>query len=38
MVGGDEDDFEKAKDIIDCYSKKVKLIGSAGKWSISKNG
>jgi len=23
MVGGDEKDFDKAKNIIDCYSKKV---------------
>ena len=38
MIGGDQANFDKAKDIIDCYSKKMKLLGGAGKWSISKNG
>ena len=27
MVGGDKEDFDKAKNIIDCYSKKVQLLG-----------
>ena len=30
MVGGDQADFDKAKDKIDCYSKKMKLLGKAG--------
>ena len=30
MIGGDQADFDKAKDIIDCYSKKMKLLGGAG--------
>ena len=30
MIGGDQADFDKAKDKIDCYSKKMKLLGSAG--------
>ena len=38
MIGGDQADFDKAKDIIDCYSKKMKLLGAAGKRPISKNG
>ena len=27
MVGGDKKEFDKAKSIIDCYSKKVQLLG-----------
>ena len=27
MIGGDQADFDKAKDKIDCYSKKMKLLG-----------
>ena len=30
MIGGDQVDFDKAKDKIDCYSKKMKLLGKAG--------
>ena len=30
MVGGDENDFNKAKDVINCYSKKVQLLGPSG--------
>ena len=26
MIGGDQEDFDKAKDKIDCYSKKMKLL------------
>ena len=29
MIGGDQADFDKAKDKIDCYSKKMKLLGPA---------
>ena len=30
MIGGDQADFDKAKDKIDCYSKKMKLLGGPG--------
>jgi 3-hydroxyisobutyrate dehydrogenase len=36
MVGGDKQDFDKAKSIIDCYSKKVQLLGSAGSGQLAK--
>ena len=36
MVGGDEEVFKKAEPIIDCYSKKVKLIGSCGSGQLTK--
>ena len=36
MVGGDKDVFEKAKPIIDCYSKKVKLLGASGSGQLAK--
>ena len=36
MVGGDKEDFEKAKPIIDCYSKKVKLLGPSGSGQLAK--
>ena len=36
MIGGDKDDFNKAKDKIDCYSKKMKLLGSAGSGQLAK--
>ena len=36
MVGGDKDIFEKAKPIIDCYSKKVKLLGASGSGQLAK--
>ncbi len=36
MVGGDQADFEKAKDKIDCYSKKMKLLGKAGSGQLAK--
>ncbi|MDC3175612.1 NAD(P)-dependent oxidoreductase [Candidatus Pelagibacter sp.] len=36
MIGGDQEDFEKAKDKIDCYSKKMKLPGSAGSGQLAK--
>ena len=35
MVGGDEDVFKKAEPVIDCYSRKVKLIGEIRKWTIN---
>ncbi len=36
MIGGDQPDFDKAKDKIDCYSKKMKLLGSAGNGQLAK--
>ena len=36
MIGGDQADFEKAKDKIDCYSKKMKLLGNAGSGQLAK--
>jgi 3-hydroxyisobutyrate dehydrogenase len=36
MVGGDQEDYDKALPIIDCYSKKVKLMGPAGNGQLTK--
>ena len=36
MIGGDQDDFDKAKDKINCYSKKMKLLGKAGSGQLAK--
>ena len=36
MIGGDQANFDKAKDKIDCYSKKMKLLGSAGSGQLAK--
>ncbi len=36
MIGGDQADFDKAKDKIDCYSKKMKLLGKAGYGQLAK--
>jgi len=36
MIGGDEEDFNKAKDKIDCYSKKMKLLGKSGSGQLAK--
>jgi 3-hydroxyisobutyrate dehydrogenase len=36
MIGGEESDFDKAKDKIDCYSKKMKLLGNAGSGQLAK--
>ena len=36
MVGGDQADFDKVKDKIDCYSKKMKLLGGAGNGQLAK--
>ncbi len=36
MIGGDQDSFDKAKHIIDCYSKKMKLLGKAGNGQLAK--
>jgi len=36
MVGGDKIDFDKAKPVIDCYSKKVQLLGPSGSGQLAK--
>jgi len=36
MIGGDQADFGKAKDKIDCYSKKMKLLGGPGNGQLAK--
>jgi len=36
MIGGDQESFDKAKNIIDCYSKKMKLLGKAGNGQLAK--
>ena len=36
MIGGDQAHFDKAKDKIDCYSKKMKLLGKAGSGQLAK--
>ena len=36
MVGGDQADFDKAKDKINCYSKKMKLLGPTGSGQLAK--
>ena len=38
MVGGDETVFKKAEPIINCYSKKIKLLGSSGSGQLTKDG
>ena len=36
MIGGDQADFDKAQDKIDCFSKKMKLLGKAGCGQLAK--
>ena len=36
MVGGDETPFKKAEPVIDCYSKKIKLLGPSGSGQLTK--
>ncbi len=36
MIGGDQKDYNKASPVIDCYSKKMKLLGKAGSGQLSK--
>jgi 3-hydroxyisobutyrate dehydrogenase len=36
MIGGDQKNFDKAKHVIDCYSKKMKLLGKAGNGQLAK--
>ena len=36
MIGGDKKDFDKARPIIDCYSKKAQLLGASGSGQLAK--
>ena len=36
MIGGEQSDYDKAKDIVDCYSKKMKLLGGSGSGQLAK--
>jgi len=36
MVGGDQKDYDKAGPVINCYSKKMRLLGKAGSGQLSK--
>ena len=36
MIGGDQKDYDKASPIINCYSKKMRLLGKAGSGQLSK--
>ena len=36
MIGGDQVNFDKAKDVIDCFSKKMKLLGDSGSGQLAK--
>jgi len=36
MVGGDQSAFKKAEPVIDCYSKKIKLLGPSGSGQLTK--
>ena len=36
MIGGDQKDYDKANHIIDCYIKKIKLLGKSGSGQLAK--
>ena len=36
MIGGEQSDYAKAKDVVDCYSKKMKLLGGSGSGQLAK--
>ena len=36
MVGGDEAPYKKAEPVIDCYSKKINLLGPSGSGQLTK--
>ncbi len=36
MVGGEAEPYKKAEPVIDCYSKKIKLLGPAGNGQLAK--
>ena len=36
MIGGDQENYDKAKDVINCYAKKMKLLGKAGNGQLAK--
>ena len=36
MIGGNQVNYDKAKDVIDCFSKKMKLLGDSGSGQLAK--
>ena len=36
MIGGDKKDYDRASPVINCYSKKMKLLGKAGSGQLAK--
>ena len=36
MIGGEQNHFKQAESIIDCYSKKMKLLGNSGSGQLAK--
>ena len=36
MIGGEQSDYDKAKDVVNCYSKKMKLLGGSGSGQLAK--
>ena len=36
MIGGEQSNYDKAKDVVDCYSKKMKLLGGSGSGQLAK--
>ena len=36
MVGGEQTDYDKAEPVINCYSKKIKLLGKSGSGQLAK--
>ena len=36
MIGGDQVNYDKAKNVIDCFSKKMKLLGDSGSGQLAK--
>ena len=36
MIGGDQVNYDKAKNVIDCFSKKMKLLGNSGSGQLAK--
>ena len=36
MIGGEQSDYDKAKNVVDCYSKKMKLLGGSGSGQLAK--
>ncbi|MDA7488501.1 NAD(P)-dependent oxidoreductase, partial [Candidatus Pelagibacter ubique] len=36
MIGGEQSDYDQAKNVVDCYSKKMKLLGGSGSGQLAK--